>query len=101
MNNEDPSFKHAEDACLLQTILASDKIYEDDREAFTEMLDLMELQGTCLSKKQRAWARSVGERLDLLVEGYENLVSSGKVPRGQEVALLVKDRPLKPPGRTL
>lgn len=33
------------------------------------------------------------------VGGYENLVSSGKAPRGREVELLVKDKPLRPPSR--
>jgi len=33
--------------------------------------------------------------------GYANLDSSGKAPRGREVELMVKDKPLRPPGRRI
>jgi hypothetical protein len=53
-----------------------------------------------LSTKQRAWAIAClrGERYEPEPD-YVNMVSSGLVPRGREVELLVKDKPLKPPGR--
>ncbi len=53
-----------------------------------------------LTPKQRAWAEAVaaGKRYDPDPE-YLNLVSSGKAPRGREVELMVKDKPLRPPPR--
>ena len=55
-----------------------------------------------LSPKQRAWAQAVvaGERY-VPEEEYQNLVSSGKVPRGREVATLpvLMNLPKRPPGR--
>lgn len=49
-----------------------------------------------LTEKQRERVKATHERL---VPQYENLVSSGKVPRGREVEIMVKDKPLRPPPR--
>jgi hypothetical protein len=57
-------------------------------------------RGYPMSPAQRsmieAWVRGERYRAD---EKYENLVSSGRAPRGRPVELLVKDKPLRPPGR--
>lgn len=69
-------------------------------EAFALMrLDLQLKRFPELTSKQRAWAeREAGEGSD---ETYENLWSSGKVPRGREVPLpeVLKVLPKKPPPR--
>lgn len=64
--------------------------------AFREMLE----RDRPLSEKQRAWVRNVYEQL-FDVPHYENLVSSGRVPRGREVPLPpgLQNLPKKPPGR--
>lgn len=63
---------------------------------FQSMLD----RGFGLSDKQRAWVESIYERL-FDVPKYENLVSSGKVPRGREVPtpLVLQNLPKRPPPR--
>lgn len=87
-----------DDLQLLRTVLASDKLSDDNREAFEDMLTRLDGQYLTLNEKQRAYVKGVGERHELLIE-YENGISSGKVPRGREVALMVKDKPLRPPTR--
>lgn len=54
-----------------------------------------------LSFKQKAWINDVVKRLDI-VEPAANLVSRGLVPRGAEVETpyVLRNLPLKPPGRT-
>jgi hypothetical protein len=47
-----------------------------------------------LTEKQRAWVSAVHQRV---IPQYENLVSSGLVPRGKEVPLMVGALPKKPP----
>lgn len=66
--------------------------------AFQGMLD----RGYPLSDKQRAWVRGVYERL-FDVPQYENLISSGKAPRGREVPTpsVLQNLPKKPPHRNL
>ena len=56
--------------------------------------------GRRLSPKQRAFAEATlaGDRYQA-EETYRNEVSAGTVPRGREVELLVRDKPLSPPGR--
>jgi hypothetical protein len=51
-----------------------------------------------LSGRQREWLRGVRDRF---VPQYENLVSSGKVPRGREVETpaVLKILPKRPPTR--
>jgi hypothetical protein len=51
-----------------------------------------------LTEKQREAVKRAHERL---VPQYENLVSSGKVPRGREVELMVRDKPLRPPRKVV
>lgn len=71
--------------------------------AFRDMLSRVEESGRELTDPQRAWVRSIYERLfDTPV--YDNAWSSGKVPRGASLATAVPDvlkrpLPLKPPGR--
>ena len=88
---------------LLGKLLAREELNDDEREAFADMLQQLNdkwpvltdgLRG--LSLKQRAWAES---RFGELEPCYENLVSSGQVPRGREVQLLFAPGPLKPPRR--
>ncbi len=69
--------------------------------AFRSMLEKYE-NGSLkqLTPKQSAWAKAVvaGTRYEPEPE-YENLASTGKAPRGREVELMVKDKPLRPPGK--
>ena len=90
------------DAALLTKLLSEhdEELSENEREAFSDMADrLVENLHWKLLKKQREWAERVYERL---VPQYENLVSSGSVPRGREVPdpPALRHRPLKPPGRS-
>lgn len=87
-----------DDLSLLRVVLASDKLSDDNREAFDGMLTRLDGQYLTLNEKQRTYVKDVAERHELLIE-YESGVSSGTVPRGREVPLLVKDKPLKPPSR--
>ena len=73
------------------------------RKAFRDMLDRLENGRVLeLSDKQRAWVRSVFERV-FDTPQYENLFSSGKLCLGKPVetpAVLRRENlPLKPPGR--
>jgi hypothetical protein len=81
----------------------------DVREAFLEMQEKMQEERDwkdetnlrqhvyeTLTVKQHAWVR---RELDKHRPSYENLVSSGSAPRGREVELMVRDKPLRPPGR--
>jgi hypothetical protein len=71
---------------------------ETSLEAFTEMLG----RGRPLTEKQRGWVdRVAGVEVTEYAPTYENLVSSGKVVRGAEVEtpLVLRNLPLKPPGR--
>lgn len=53
-----------------------------------------------LSPKQSEWVGSIYERL-FDTPKYENLVSSGRVPRGREVPTppVLQNLPKRPPGR--
>ncbi len=92
------------DARLLTEVLRYVEERHDDPDertdvpyrAFKDMLD----RGAALSDKQRAWVRSVHARL-FDETTYENLVSSGRVPRGREVETpaILRDLPKKPPPR--
>jgi hypothetical protein len=86
-----------------QDIDALDKLLDDhdgelrssEVEAFRGMKAfLVDNQYATLSEKQRKW---VMKRLEDFVPLYENLVSSGKVPRGKEVQLMVGFLPKRPP----
>ncbi len=85
----------AADAELLREVLALDKLSDANREAFEDMLVQVE-DGYSLSAKQKKWALGLLDK-----PTYENLISSGKAPRGREVPEpeVLKRRPLKPPGR--
>jgi hypothetical protein len=91
---DDPS--HLDAAELLEAVLERDDLSDYARNAFEDM----QRQARSLSPKQRAWAEAAfkGERYEPESE-YENMVSRGLVERGKEVELMVKARPLKPPGR--
>ena len=83
---------------LLEAVLERDNLSEKALIAFSNMLDGLSF-GRPLSAEQRAWATAALEGQQYVPsEKYENLVSSGKVPRGREVELMVTDKPLKPPG---
>jgi hypothetical protein len=92
-----PADKRLADLAMLRAMLASEKLPPVEREAFGDMLERLEKYPT-LTDRQRAYVRDVGERLEILQE-YENGISNGTVPRGREVELMVKDKPLRPPGR--
>jgi hypothetical protein len=86
-------------------VLGADGLRDAEVEAFASMrFDLKAYQSTSvagrpgfykLTDKQRAWVVAVHERVT--GGGYENLVSSGKVPRGAEVQLMVGPLPKRPP----
>lgn len=82
---------------LLEVAIEKADEQEDERaaDAFRSMFKMERL-----TPKQRAWAEAMveGRRYDPAPE-YENLISSGKAPRGREVELMVKDKPKFPPGR--
>lgn len=81
----------------LAALLEMTELREDEREAFKDMrASLLEGGFHQLTEKQRNWVKS---RHEELVPQYENLISSGKAPRGREVELMVKDKPLRPPLR--
>jgi len=82
----------------------ADELSETEAEAFADMRADLVAYGTLdgryqLSDKQRAWLRVVHERV--AAPQYENLVSSGRVPRGREVETpdVLKNLPKKPPPR--
>jgi hypothetical protein len=85
-----------QDVELLECVLEREDLSPSARAAFEEMAAL----GKDLTAKQRGWAQAAlrGDRYEAEPE-YENLVSSGRCPRGREVELMVKDKPLKPPSR--
>jgi hypothetical protein len=88
-------YRQEEEAKLLEEVLALDSLSDANREAFEELRVRLE-DGYLLTEKQKKWALGL---LDKPV--YENLVSSGKVPRGREVITpdVLRHLPLKPPGR--
>jgi hypothetical protein len=89
---------HEHDRKMLLELLTdyAGQISDGQREAFRDMFSELKRTERPLSFKQREWVSGVHERF---VPKYENLVSNGKVPRGREVELLVRDRPLRPPMR--
>lgn len=86
-----------EDIKLVKAVLELDRLDDEALAAFESMLDSLDASERALSFKQRDWANKlVGDPGE-----YENLVSSGQVPRGREVPTppVLLNRPLKPPGR--
>lgn len=87
-----------EDVELLRTVLAN-RLEDEQHEAFSSMLEeLVEGRRERLSGKQRSWVRDV---LEEHIPQYENLVSSGKVPRGREVETppALRNLPKRPPSK--
>jgi hypothetical protein len=86
---------------LLRRLVDDVELRGGERPAFNEMLRGL-IGGTYehLTIRQREWVSEVAKRIGCI--GYENLVSTGRVPRGREVAEpeILKRRPLKPPGRS-
>jgi len=90
--------RNEEDIALLRTVL-DQRLEDAEAEAFKSMLEeLVEKRRDCLSGKQRSWVRDV---VDAHVPQYENLVSSGKVPRGREVETppALRNLPKRPPSK--
>ena len=85
------------DAALLDAVLDSDRLDQDERHAFSNMRANLTTYGK-LTPKQRAWLDRVAERLDV-AEPSRNLVSAGLVPRGREVPLPDVLRPENLPKR--
>ena len=91
-----------DDLELLHTILASDKVRDEDREAFVGMQERLAETYPTLTEKQRSYAKGVAARLEIVVE-YANLASSGAIPPPKKprepgyVALMVGALPKRPP----
>lgn len=84
-----------DDIALLKEAIECARV--DHKDSFENMLEKLEEHPTwTLTQKQRTWAQeTVGKPV------YENLMSSGRAPRGSEVPTpaVLQHRPLKPPGR--
>jgi hypothetical protein len=74
------------------------ELTEWEGNAFGDMLDALTADPRELTTAQRESVEKAADRLGLEIE-YEDLISSGKAPRGREVESMIKDHPLKPPGR--
>lgn len=92
-----------EDQALLETLLAWSREHDEDGEKFSRapFEDMLARDFPRLTDKQRAWAKGLLERYAGGPSTYENLWSSGKVPRGKDVPTpeVLRNLPLKPPGR--
>ena len=92
-----------DDLALLLAIIAISSVV-----AFGEMLDRLKAHHqTVLTPKQRGWANRAAAAMGLeeRSEGPEDdgpeltRLTGGAVPRGAEVVSLVRDKPLRPPGK--
>ena len=95
---------------LLHEVLAWAREHDEEAEerhipvkAFADMA-LQAGQGRALTERQISWIESMHEKLELGVH-YTNAWSSGKVPRGEELAtpipeVLLRPLPKRPPGRS-
>jgi hypothetical protein len=89
------------DAELLARLLDDDRLTASEREAFVEMRE----RGDPLSRKQRAWARSVAGRLTPVKNTFSSLSERERAAQlGQVLTLLPWEKTgyrkaLKPPGR--
>jgi hypothetical protein len=92
--------RHDADVELLTRLIDDHwhELQEWEGNAFTDMFDALEAGQGELTDKQRSRVREAAERVGATIE-YENLISTGQVPRGREVEMLVKDKPLRPPTR--
>ena len=90
----------ASDRELLEEILENDSVPDARKTIAEDMLHTLDTRERELTPAQRNFAKSMlaGEQYDKPVL-YENLVSSGRVPRGREVPLMVGPLPLRPPQR--
>ena len=92
-----------DDQKLLQAVLDYSGLSDEERKAFGDMNDrLGRRHATGLSPRQREWLVKVYVRAGFDEEdtGTLNLVSSGKVPRGNVPTFPWElNKPLKPPGR--
>lgn len=89
---------NATDLALLARVLGH-AITTRQREAFGEMSDALDKSPSLtLSQAQRAWVRKTIRAHE---PTYENLVSSGRVPRGAEVPTppALQHLPKRPPHR--
>jgi len=89
-----------DDLAVLRALIDDVDVREGERAMFVDMLDRLEDGQTVLTEKQRATAREAAERVGIR-GNYENLISSGKAPRGREVPTpaVLLNLPKKPPGR--
>lgn len=95
---------------MLDAILLADDKFDGEgdqplrdveRRAFTDMAAWLKFNPRReLSEKQRSWIGKTYERV-IGTPYYENLVSTGKAPRGREVEtpVVLQNLPKKPPGR--
>lgn len=83
---------------LLSELIASTELHDDERHAFESMVGQLRPPNTRLSVKQLEWVKA---RHNELFIKYENLVSSGRAPRGKEVdtPLVLRTLPKSPPRR--
>ena len=92
-----------DDKKLLQAVLDYSGITDEERKAFEDMNDRLGRRGaTGLSPRQREWLAKVYVRAGFDEEdtGALNLVSNGKVPRGNVPTFPWEfNKPLKPPGQ--
>jgi hypothetical protein len=85
------------DIQMLREVLAEDSLTITERDAFVGMLDDLD-EFNCLTAPRREWLTRTHQRFHPV---YENLVSSGQVPRGREVPepAALQFKPKRPPGR--
>jgi hypothetical protein len=90
-----------EDSSRIDEILRWCDEHDPDGERFRvqPFRDMLERDHP-LSEKQRTWTKAIYEQIFDVPE-YQNLVSSGQVPRGREVATpaVLQNLPKKPPVR--
>jgi hypothetical protein len=88
------------DAELLQAVIDADHVADMHKERAEDMLFHLDGTNRPLTPAQRKYMESVlhGEKYERPVD-YENLISSGKAPRGAEVELKVGPLPKRPPQR--
>jgi hypothetical protein len=91
--------QRSDDLKLLVDVLQLEHLTQEQRDAFSDMQDVLDSNETWVLKdKQRSWVKGV-----LGVPEYENLITSGKAPRGREVptieALKPENLPKRPPTR--
>jgi hypothetical protein len=86
------------DEALLDEVLGKEELSDERRAIFEDMLAWVH-KGWELTDKQRQFAELAAGKRDSMDEEYENAWSAGKVPKGRDVELMVKDKPLRSPQR--